>query len=367
MRSRTTRTPSRCAFLASRSQASQTRCVKQRLPPSNSVSVSSCHRPYQPMAEPLISTAGSLLQPRDQAHHRARHAQPRRQDLAALAARPQPIADRLAGEIDHGVDARVARRSGRGSVTSRNGGRSVAALAGSRASTVTSCPALGERLDQPAADEAGRAGDQHMLPARQRIDERCRVRSDVACAARKQMRGHDANSRYKRHLAQQQAEARMHELQGEAEAAVRHFRVDHRQCRRGTASPAGRSAGRTAAGNSLRLRKISAPSRTQTVERHADAVADIFLEPGRPGEALGGMHDLRKAVAARIDAGPDLAAARLVLGHRHDARNVRAARGRQRPADQPQRLRQQPAADGSSGFPALRRHRPWCRRPAAAC
>src|SRR6266568_4033856 len=78
-------------------------------------------------------------------------------------------------------------------------------------------------------------------------------------------------------------------------------------------------------------------------QRHADAVADIFLEPGRPGKALGGMDDLRKAVAARADTGPDLAAARRILGHRYDHRDTGLGACRQRPADDPRELRQPPA------------------------
>ena len=46
------------------------------------------------------------------------------------------------------------------------------------------------------------------------------------------------------------------------------------------------------------------------------------------------MDDLRKAVAARADAGPDLAAARRILRHRHDHRDAGLGAGRQRPADQ---------------------------------
>ena len=69
-------------------------------------------------------------------------------------------------------------------------------------------------------------------------------------------------------------------------------------------------------------------------QRHADAVADIFLEPGPAGEPLGGMDHLRKAVAARVETGPDLAAGRGILGHGHDDRHPGIARGRQRPADQ---------------------------------
>src|SRR5882724_3641127 len=49
-------------------------------------------------------------------------------------------------------------------------------------------------------------------------------------------------------------------------------------------------------------------------QRHADAAADIFLEPGRACETLCGVNDLRKAMAARADAGPDLAAAGSIFG-----------------------------------------------------
>jgi hypothetical protein len=78
-------------------------------------------------------------------------------------------------------------------------------------------------------------------------------------------------------------------------------------------------------------------------ERHADAAADIFLEPGRAGKSLGRMNDLRKTPAARADTGPDLPAACGIFGHRHDDRHTRLAAGRQRSADQARQLRQPPA------------------------
>src|SRR5205814_6493809 len=64
---------------------------------------------------------------------------------------------------------------------------------------------------------------------------------------------------------------------------------------------------------------------------------------GRPGETFRGVNDLRKTVAARADAGPDLAAARRILGHRYDHRNTGLGTRRQRPADQARELRQPPA------------------------
>ena len=140
MRNRTTRTPRRCAFLASCSQASQRRCEKQRLPPSNSVSVSSCHRPYQPIAEPLISTAGRCCS-------RAI----RRTTARVTRSRDDRIWRRLrrVQSVPVGSPARLITASIRASsaictrfVTIRSGGRSVAAFTGSRVSTVTSCPAL---------------------------------------------------------------------------------------------------------------------------------------------------------------------------------------------------------------------------------
>ena len=49
-------------------------------------------------------------------------------------------------------------------------------------------------------------------------------------------------------------------------------------------------------------------------ERDAEAAADMLLEPGRPGEALAAVDDLREAAAAAIDPSPDLAAAGRILG-----------------------------------------------------
>ena len=141
MRRRTTRVPSRSAFLAAHSQASQTRWPKQRLPPSNSVSDSSCQLPYQPMAEPLINTAGRrsrrairrttarVMRSRDA---RMRRRLPRVHNALAIGSPAKLMTASIA--VSLAIWSRL--------VTSRNGGRRPAALAGSRASTVTSWPAL---------------------------------------------------------------------------------------------------------------------------------------------------------------------------------------------------------------------------------
>src|SRR5262249_40142947 len=78
-------------------------------------------------------------------------------------------------------------------------------------------------------------------------------------------------------------------------------------------------------------------------ERHADAITDVFLEPGRSGEALGRMDDLREAVAARVEPRPDLAARSHILGHGDDARNFCVASRWKRAANQPYCLREPPA------------------------
>src|SRR5215475_11859562 len=84
-------------------------------------------------------------------------------------------------------------------------------------------------------------------------------------------------------------------------------------------------------------------------QRHADAEADIFLEARRARESLGGVNDLRKAVAARADARPDLAAPCGVLGHRHDHGHAGLGAGRQRPADQARELREPPPGAAMKG------------------
>ena len=202
IRSRTTRTPRRCAFLASRSQVSQTRCVKQRLPPSNSVSVSSCHRPYQPIAEPLTTTAGRCCK---RAISRLTARVMRRRDDRILRR-----LRRVHSALPIGSPARLITASIRASsgICARLGDnpqrrpqrRRLGRIARENRHVVARA---GQRFDQTAADEAGRAGDQHMLPVRQRIDQRRRIagrqpphaprRHEVA-----QPREHDADRRQRR-------------------------------------------------------------------------------------------------------------------------------------------------------------------------
>ena len=107
------------------------------------------------------------LEPRDQAHHVAGHAQARGKDAAAARDRPQAAVDRLAREIDDRVDRRVARdlvelRHQRVRWPQAGGLARVArqhdrAMAGG-----------GERLDDARSDEPGRAGDEHGLARGQR-------------------------------------------------------------------------------------------------------------------------------------------------------------------------------------------------------
>jgi hypothetical protein len=163
MRSRTTRVPCFSARIAMRSQASHSRCEKQALPPSNSVSASSCHSPYQPIAEAADEQGRRLFEPADQPHHVARHLQPRAQDAATLSERPRRVGDRLAGEVDDGVDALVARDLvERGDQPERRSERrGLARVAHQHRHLVSGA---GQPRDQPAADEPGRASDEHMLP-----------------------------------------------------------------------------------------------------------------------------------------------------------------------------------------------------------
>src|SRR5215469_7605690 len=134
----------------------------------------------------------------------------------------------------------------------------------------------------------------------------------------------------------------MDDLEGEQESALAQLRVSYRQGAR-------RGPGRQKEAAPEDFEKIAVAAEHQRLvldldsERHADAVTHIFLEPGAAGEALAGVDDLRKASAARIEARPDLAAGRHVLGEGHDAWHVGVARGRQRCADEPQRLCEEPA------------------------
>src|SRR3989442_8073155 len=134
----------------------------------------------------------------------------------------------------------------------------------------------------------------------------------------------------------------MNDLQHEAERAAAEMGMGHREI-------AGREPPWQRQPERPDLERIADTAEYQRLvldgdtQRHADAVADIFFEASRAGKALGGMDHLRKAVAARADTGPDLAAARRILGHRHDHRDAGLGARRQRPADQARKLRQPPA------------------------
>ena len=174
MRSRTTRTPSRCAFLASRSQASQTRWVKQRLPPSNSVSGLVLPQTVPADGGAADQHRGVRSQARDQADDGARHAQPRRRILRRLrrVQSPSPIGSpaRLITtsiRASFGICARLGNQPERR--TQRRGLRRIARQHGDIVS------GAGQRLDQPPPDEAGRAGDEHVLPRPAALDQRRRV------------------------------------------------------------------------------------------------------------------------------------------------------------------------------------------------
>ena len=137
----TTRTPSFVAATASLSQATQTSREKQSVPADVSSSASSPRRPYQPTAEPLTSTSGRVSSRAISASTRARHREPRTDDPPPLGRRPQAVGDRLAGEVDDGVEPARRRRSASSDVTIRSGVGRSAAWARSRVSTVTSWPA----------------------------------------------------------------------------------------------------------------------------------------------------------------------------------------------------------------------------------
>src|SRR5215469_15554278 len=145
-----------------------------------------------------------------------------------------------------------------------------------------------------------------------------------------------------RGLADQPADARVDEIEREREGAVVACTVCDRevpraQPRRPCDAPAEQLDEIAGAAEDERARL------DMHAEGHADAVADIFLEPGRAGETLGRMNDLREAGAARVKARPVLAAAAAILGDGDDRRDVAVAPERQRSADQARRLRQAPA------------------------
>ncbi len=138
---------------------------------------------------------GPMLEPRDQPHDRARHPQPGREDQSALVERPRPSGDRLAGEIDDGVDGGILRHLAEiGDQAAAQGLRCPRRIAHQRRHLVAG---IHERLHEAAADEAGGAGDQDVLATGQRLHQLARRRrvphshapcSHVPC-------GHGATSR----------------------------------------------------------------------------------------------------------------------------------------------------------------------------
>ncbi len=153
------------------------------------------------------------------------------------------------------------------------------------------------------------------------------------------------------HLAEEQAEPRMHDLQREAEAAVAELGVNDRE-------RTGREPARQWDAAAEDLKEIARAAKDQRLvldvdgQRHADAVADIFFEPGHAGEAFRRVDHLRETIA-HVEARPDLPAGGDVLRHGHDARTVLAAVGWQRCADEAGGLDEAPAGPAHPGFQHL--------------
>src|SRR5580700_9741449 len=136
----------------------------------------------------------------------------------------------------------------------------------------------------------------------------------------------------RRRLADQYAEAGMADFQDEREAAIATLGMGH-----------GHGAGRQPPGQretpAEDFKEITFTAKHQRAvahadtKRHAKTVPKIFFDAGRPGEAFGGMDDLRKSAAPGIEPRPNLASGRHVLGNGHHARHSRVARRRQGPAD----------------------------------
>src|SRR5215472_15424737 len=117
-----------------------------------------------------------------------------------------------------------------------------------------------------------------------------------------------------RRLTDQQAEARVADLEPKFKAAVAPFGVgyNHRARRKPIREPP------TPAEN---LKEIAVAAERECTaadadtQRDAQPAAEILLESGRAAEALRGVDDLRKAVVARIEPRPNLTAGRHVFGH----------------------------------------------------
>ena len=126
---------------------------------------------------------GLDLQPPDQAHDIAGHAQARGEDAVALGDGPQAVCDRLAREVDDRVDVRLVGKLREPGDQPERRGQCRGARRIARQHDHVVARAI-ERLHQPAPDEAGRPGDQEGLPAGKRHDQVLGRRDERVRAAR---------------------------------------------------------------------------------------------------------------------------------------------------------------------------------------
>ena len=146
---------------ASASQAAQSSCEKHGRGSADSSSGSSPRSPYQPIAEPLTRTDGGRRQPADQASNRLRGLDPRGDQRPPSGRGPKPARDRGTGEVDDRVDARRV-----GDLVEA-GDEPVGRREVFRVPRVTSqrddlVAGGGQRPTEAPADEARRAGDEHV-------------------------------------------------------------------------------------------------------------------------------------------------------------------------------------------------------------
>jgi hypothetical protein len=115
------------------------------------------------MAEPLTSTGGGRCRRPIRRNDRARRPQPRSENAAAPLSRPQTAGDRLAREIDDGIDRTIAGNliEARHQAERRPQCRCLGGIAREHGDLVARAR---ERLREAAADETRRAGDQHVPP-----------------------------------------------------------------------------------------------------------------------------------------------------------------------------------------------------------
>ena len=97
--------------------------------------------------------------PRDEAHHGARRLDAAVDQRAAALRRPSPGGHRLAGEVDDGVEGRVAAERGE-IVDERDAAAERAALARIARQHGDAVAGVGEHGAEARADEAGAAGDE---------------------------------------------------------------------------------------------------------------------------------------------------------------------------------------------------------------